>query len=169
MSPQGAPAELLGASEVQGLALGSQPVTATLKVSSAPAQRVSSSLTRSRATSQTHEEPDRVFLRLENIRGDNGSALFDVYLAQESGQQPTSQAHVGVISLFGLEQASDPGGPHGGQGLTKAIEITDFVDALHLTSETFPDTLQVRIVPRSDVRHEDRITVGQISLYRRGA
>ena len=164
----GPEAELLGASGTQ-LALGANPATSTVKVAAAPARRVTGSMARAAPVgAPAPKEPDRVFLNLENIRGQNGSALFDVYLGPKAAPEGAAPVHVGVISLFGLEQASDPEGEHGGRGLTKVLEVTQAVDALHLAQGQLPAEFEVRIVPQSDVRDEDKISVGQISLYRKG-
>ena len=160
--------ELLGASD-KGVKLGKQAVTATVTIASQPREHFSRSFTRSNMLASKPGEPDRVYLNIENIRGSNGSSIFDVYLGSKLSSTDAAAKHVGAISLFGLEEASNPDGPHGGQGLTKVLEVTEAVDAMHLGKELDTGSLDVRIVPRSDVRDEDAITVGQISLYRKAA
>ncbi|HUI59013.1 MAG TPA: tyrosinase family protein, partial [Steroidobacteraceae bacterium] len=151
--------ELLGAGE-KSVRLGHARASAEVKLAAAPRSRLSESF----AQAGGHE-PDRVFLNLENIRGSNGAAKFDVFLGSK---KPGAAAprQVGTFSLFGLEAASDASAAHGGKGLTKVIEVTQVIDAMHLGKELDSNLLEVQIVPRSDVRDDDGITIGHVSLYR---
>jgi tyrosinase len=160
--------ELMGASD-NLVKLGGSAITAEVKLAAQPRARFEASFTRSNILATTPGEPDRVFINLENIRGENGSAVFDVYLGSKTSSANTPGAHVGSFSLFGLEEASNANGPHGGRGLTKVLEATKAFDAMHLSKELGVGSLEVRIVPRSDVRDEDAITVGQVSLYRKAS
>ena len=45
---------------------------------------------------------------------------------------------------------------------------TEIVDALHSSGTVDLDHLSVRFVPRTDVRPEDDISVGRVSVYREG-
>jgi tyrosinase len=114
----------------------------------------------------TPGEPDRVFLRLENIRGKEGSGIFDVFVRRADEPADAPGIPVGSISLFGVEQASEPDGERAGNGLTKTVEVTKAVDAMQL-HEAGAEALDVRLVPRSDVREGDDITVGQVTVHRR--
>ena len=62
-------------------------------------------------------------------------------------------------------QADDP---HGGNGITSVLEITDIVDRLHLDNALDLDRLRISFVPRNDVRPQDNISVGRVSVYREG-
>ena len=159
--------ELLGAS-TKGIKLGHAATATDVKLAAAPKQRLTDSFAAAKSAGAAPGEPDRVFLNLENIRGKNGSATFDVLL--RSKQDPKAVAvHVGSFSLFGLESASDADAAHGGRGLTKVLEVTQAIDALHAGQQLTAGALEVQIVPRSDVRDEDAISVGQVSLYRQSA
>jgi tyrosinase len=154
--------ELLGASE-KDLKLGATRAVTEVRLAAAPRSRLSASFAQSAPSAAG--EPDRVFLNLENIRGKNGAATFDVFLRSKTpGAAPA--VPVGAFSLFGLESASDTKAPHGGAGLTKVLEVTRAIDAMHLGHELDANLLEVQIVPRSEVRDADAISIGQVSLYR---
>jgi tyrosinase len=165
---QGQKAELLGGGG-RNLKLGVKAANTEVKLATKPAARLKASFTGEAMSAATPGEPDRVFLSLENIRGNNDAANFDVYLGPTQAHANAPEAHVGDFSLFGLSSASDPKGAHGGRGLNQVIEITKAVDAMHLRDQLDAGTLQVRIVPRKNVRDKDKITIGQINLYRQAA
>ena len=157
-------AELLGSND-EVVSLGPNPVRSRIKLASRPLTTLSKSFTKSLMAMNTPGEPDRVFLHLEKIRGKDGSGIFDVILHQPGAPARSPGTKAGSISLFGLEQASKREGRHGGNGLNKTIEITKAVDAMKLDPAQAKN-LDVEIVPRSDVRKEDDIKVGQITVHR---
>jgi tyrosinase len=156
--------ELMGSNDKE-ISLGPNPVKSRLKLAARPLATLSRSFTGSLMGADTPGEPDRVFLHLENIRGKDGSGVFDVVIHKPDAPAGAAGVRAGSISLFGLEQASQPGGDHAGNGLNKTLEITKAVDAMKLDSAQ-TDALDVELIPRSDVREEDEIKVGQISVYR---
>jgi tyrosinase len=143
--------------------VGDQPVSLTLSLAPAPARAVANSFTAQAMRPDTPGEPDRVFLKLENIRTDRGSGVFDVEV------RPAAHApyvDVGSVSLFGVAAASSSRGPHGGAGMTKVLEVTNAVDAMTPT-ERRSGKLDIRIVPRDGNWSAGNISVGQVSLVRR--
>jgi tyrosinase len=143
--------------------VGDQPVSLTLSLAPAPARAVANSFTAQAMRPDTPGEPDRVFLKLENIRTDRGSGVFDVEV------RPAAHApyvDVGSVSLFGVAAASSSRGPHGGAGMTKVLEVTNAVDAMTPT-ERRSGKLDIRIVPRDGNWSVGNISVGQVSLVRR--
>lgn len=162
--PAGGKFELMGSNDKK-LALGPETATARVKLAPRPLKSFTHSFSATALQPETPGEPDRVFLRLENITGKDGSGIFDVFVHGPGSGAGNEHTQVGSISLFGLERASAGSGRHAGTGLTKTLEITNAVDALHLAKANL-DELEVSIVPRSDVREEDQIKVGQITLYR---
>jgi tyrosinase len=157
-------AEVLGSNDKE-IALGPKPVKSRVKFAPQPLKALDQSFTASAMAENTPGEPDRVFLKLENIRGKDGSGVFDVVLHKPGAPAGSAGVKAGSIALFGLEKASQAGGDHAGNGLTKTLEITDAVDAMQLDAEQAKN-VDVEIVPRSDVRVEDNIKVGQISVHR---
>ena len=143
--------------------VGDQPVSLTLSLAPAPARAVANSFTAQAMRPDTPGEPDRVFLKLENIRTDRGSGVFDVEV------RPAAHApyvDVGSVSLFGVAAASSSRGPHGGAGMTKVLEVTNAVDVMTPT-ERRSGKLDIRIVPRDGNWSAGNISVGQVSLVRR--
>jgi len=145
------------------VAVSRQPVEVTLTLAPSPARHVAESFTAEAMRPDTPGEPDRVFLKLEGIRTDKGSGAFEVYV-RPSPDAP--YVEVGSVSLFGVANASDVRGPHGGAGITKTIEITDAVDAMS-GAQRQSGRLDVKIVPRPDNWSVDSLSIGQVSLVRR--
>lgn len=159
--------ELVGASD-GAVRIEGTSIEAAVKMDAAAGRRMSGSFQAGLAPGGVAQEPDRVFLNLENIRGRNDAALFDVFVALPKGADP--QAHldhrVGTVGLFGVSGAS---GLYGGSGngLTKVLEITDVVDRLQLRGQDL-NSLDVRFVPRRELLPQDDISIGRISVYRQG-
>lgn len=168
-TPAGAPPvapkiELMGASK-GGVKLGAKPITTEVKLAAKPVAALAHSFTANAVNPATPGEPDRVFLHLQNIRGKNDAAMFDVFIAPKA-QKDAKPVRVGAFALFGLESATDRKGKAGGAGLTKVLEVTKAIDALHLKGQLDAGALNVQIVPRATVSDKDAIKVGQISLHR---
>ena len=113
---------------------------------------------------------DRVFLNLENVRGQSDAAAFRVYVGvgddEDAAERPERLA--GSIAPFGVSQASDFDDEHAGEGLTFVLEITDIVDALQLESGFDVDDLPVRIVPVRPIGEKAELSIGRISVFRQG-
>jgi tyrosinase len=114
------------------------------------------------------KEPDRVYLNLENIRGASDSGVFRVYVNLPDGADPAAhpELQAGTVSLFGVGKASRHDGTHAGNGINQVLEITKIVDALHLNNALDLDHLNIRFVPRTEIRPEDGISVGRVSVSR---
>ena len=156
--------ELLGSNDAE-VTLGPGSVKSRVNFATRPLTTLTNSFTKSLMSAETPGEPDRVFLHLENIRGKDGSGVFDVVLHRPDAPPGSAGVRAGSISLFGLEQASQTEGDHTGNGLNKTLEITKAVDAMKLDPAQ-AKTFDVEIIPRSDVRAEDDIKVGQITVHR---
>jgi tyrosinase len=147
-------AELVGARDGV-LPIKTSGTRATVKLDTSVRKNVTASLTAASAASP----PDRVYLQLENVRGN-----IDAYTLKVSvNQQPA-----GTVSLFGLRRASVKDGQHGGTGLTFILDITDVVDNLFLNNALDTDSLDVKIEPNHPVKDAAALTVGRISVYRQG-
>ncbi len=144
------------------VAVGRAPVDISLSLAPGPAHAVAKSFTTEAINPETPAEPDRVFLKLEGVRTERGSGIFDV-LVRPSAIAP--YVDVGAVSLFGVAAASDPNSPHAGAGATKIVEITDAFDKM-TPAERESGHLEVRIAPRDGNWSAEHITIGQISLIR---
>jgi hypothetical protein len=157
--------ELVGANQ-QPLPIKGSGVSTTVRLDPGVQRKVTASLA---AASET-AVPDRVLLNLENVRGVEDATILDVYINLPEGAKPSDHPELfaGSVSLFGLRKASAKDEKHAGEGLNLVLDITDIVDALHLKNGLSTDSLTVRIVPANEVRDEDQITVGRVSIYRHG-
>jgi tyrosinase len=147
-------AELLGAHD-GALQIKGSGARATVRLDPDVRGRVSASL----ADASETNLPDRVYLRLENVRG-----TIDAFKLNVS----VNQQNVGTAALFGLRRASLKDGQHGGTGLTFVFDITDIIDNLFLANALDEDSLDVRIEPNHAFADIAQLTIGRVSVYRQG-
>lgn len=157
--------ELVGANQ-EALSIKGPGASTSVKLDTGVRRKVAASL----ATASEAAAPDRVFLRLENVRGTHDATVLSVYINLAEGARPSDHPELlaGSVALFGLHGASFKDGKHAGQGLNFVLEITQIVDALHLQNALDMDSLQVRIVPRRAIPDQAQITIGRVSIYRQG-
>jgi tyrosinase len=112
------------------------------------------------------EEPPRVFLKLENIRGTSDAALYYVYIDIPPGANRAEYADrlAGTVSLFGISAASDQNGPHAGSGINQVLEISQIVDALDLSGDELA-AIDVRFVPANETTAAADFSIGRISVF----
>jgi tyrosinase len=161
----GGKVELVGASQEPVPVKGSG-VRASVKLDPAVRSKVVATL----AAPSEAAPPDRVFLRLENVRGTQNASVLSVFINLPAGADPNDHPELlaGSVGLFGLRQASVTDGGHGGQGLSFSLDISKIVDALQLGDQLNQDSLQVTIVPSRPLPEQAPITIGRISIYRKG-
>ena len=112
------------------------------------------------------QEPARVFLKLEGIRGTADAANYDVYIDMPPGPESSNATGrlAGTLSLFGVSAASDANGPNAGSGINQVIEISEIVDALHISGDQL-DALQVRFVPDNETVAAADFTIDRVSVF----
>jgi tyrosinase len=157
--------ELVGANQ-QPLAIKGTGARTSVKLDAGVRRKVSASLAKASETAP----PDRVFLNLENVRGTHDAAALSVYINLPEGAKPGDHPELlaGSVGLFGLRRASAKDDKHAGQGLNFVLDITKIIDALHLKNALDVDSLDVRIVPHQAIPDQAQITVGRVSIYRKG-
>ena len=110
-----------------------------------------------------------VLLEVENVTGPEPvSTVFGVYVNLPEGADPQEfgDREVGRVALFGLAQASDPDGAHGGGGLTFGFDVTDVARRLRETGDWDPGEVRVTFVPDDGGASGADVTVGRISIHR---
>jgi len=114
-------------------------------------------------------EPARVFLKLEGIRGTSDAANYHVYVGLPPNADPAAHRErlAGTVSLFGISAASDPNGPTAGSGVSQVLEITEIVDALHLSGADL-DRLDVRFVPATAAVARANFSIRRLSVFTLG-
>ncbi|WP_312076764.1 tyrosinase family protein [Chryseobacterium sp.] len=115
-------------------------------------------VTKSFLKASVTEIPDRIYLVLENVKGNINANTLEVSVNDQ---------HAGFISLFGLRNAS-LGDSHGGRnGLSFSLDITQIIDQLHLENNLENvNSLDVKVAPDNEILPDTKITVGRISIYR---
>jgi tyrosinase len=71
----------------------------------------------------------------------------------------------GTVSLFGVSAASNQEGPTAGSGVNQVLEITEIVDALHLSGDDL-ERLQVRFVPATEAVARANFSIRRISVFK---
>lgn len=113
---------------------------------------------------------ERVFLNLENVRGQSDATAFSVYVGLGNDDDPAEHPELlaGSIAPFGVSQASSFDDRHAGQGLNFVLEVTDIANRLNLEGRLDVDDLPVRVVPRRPMGSNSELSIGRISIVRQG-
>lgn len=119
-------------------------------------------------TAAAVSRPQRIFLDLENVRGQSDATAFDVYIGVPDGQDAAAypDSLAGSIAPFGVRKASQPDGEHAGQGLTFVLDITQLAARLHAAGSFDVDVLPVHLVPVRAPLDGTDLTVGRVSVVR---
>jgi tyrosinase len=159
--------ELLGA-DADAVHLAGPDVTTRVRLDPATSHKVLRSFQANELAASGASEPDRIFLNLENITGSSDATSFKVYidLKPEEIAQEHPENLAGIVTLFGLNEASVLDRQHGGNGLNKMLEITKLIDRLHLGGLHDFNELSLRFVLRHG--RESDVSIGRISIYREG-
>jgi tyrosinase len=156
--------ELVGANDEAVTVRG--PATSRVRLDAGSRRRVSGTFTADATADQGGTE--RVFLNLENVRGQSDASAFRVYVGVPDDEDV--EAHpdrlAGSVAPFGLRKASLPDGEQAGQGLNFVFDITRIVNRLAATDTFDVDDLPVRIVPLRDLPDEAQVSIGRISIVR---
>jgi tyrosinase len=157
--------ELIGASDGPVRVTGSTGAAIRLDPSSTQALR--GNLERASAAARPRAEPARVFLKLEGIRGTSDAAIYHVYIGLPPNADPAGYRDrlAGTVSLFGVSAASDPNGPAAGSGINQVLEITEIVDALHLSGDDL-NRLDLRFVPATAAGAGANFSIGRLSVFK---
>ena len=135
------PPEMVGATDDR-VELAGQPVKVEIPLVEAagPARRRGAA-----------EAPTRIYLNVDNIEAErNPGGSYGVYLnVPDDDDDPTNDAyHVGNISFFGIEYASDlDQDPSGGHGMRFAFDVTDLVEDLRQQNRWDPERVTVTFAP----------------------
>jgi hypothetical protein len=158
--------ELVGAT-LSAVQLGDQVVHVPLPTPITPrAFRFAADKRAPPPTATTKQLVQHVTLHLEHVTSTDVAPTYDVFLNVPLGEEPNQHDDrlVARVAMFGIKQASDPRGPHGGGGQTFAFDVTQLYHRLADLGEIDPQNLRVSFVPVSPLG-VPHVTVGRISLY----
>ena len=158
--------DLVGATH-SAVRLGSQTQNVTVPTPITPrAFRLAASNITLPLTARARQIVQRVTLHLEQVISTNTAPTYDVFLNLPDGADPNQHEDrfVARVSMFGIKQASDPKGPHGGGGQNFALDITELYYRLDDLNQIDPTNLKVTFVPVDPVGNQ-QVTVGRVSLY----
>lgn len=158
------PADLIGASapRVQISGAGTGPVNVRMD------PVIQKSVIKSLTNASHIAFPDRIYLKLENVRGAVDSTVLGVFInLPENASAAERQLHfAGSVGLFGIRAASAINGAHSGAGLTFILDISPVIDQMHLQNKLSGENLHVSLLPRQNLPDQTTIEVGRLSLYR---
>jgi tyrosinase len=160
--------KLIGASD--GAVRVAGATGAAVRLDPSATQSLRNSLARvASAGARSTAEPARVFLKLEGIRGTSDAAIYHVYIDLPPNADPAANAdrRAGTVSLFGVSAASNPDGPTAGSGINQVLEITEIVDALHLSGDGL-ERLEVQFVPATPAAAGANFSIGRLSVFELG-
>jgi tyrosinase len=160
-------AEPIGASDGPVRVTGS--TGASIQLDAAPTRALRDDLELAAAAPTSTREPARVFLKLEGIRGTSDAAIYHVYIGLPPNADPAAHRDklAGTVSLFGVSAASDPDGPTAGSGINQVLEITEIVDALHVSGDDL-NRLAVQFVPATTAVAGADFSIGRLSVFKLG-
>ena len=158
--------DLVGATH-SAVRLGQQPLNVKIPTPITPrAFRLAASNIAPASSARARQLVQRVTLHLEQVTSSDTSPTYDVFLNLPDGAVPNrhEDRFVARVSMFGIKQASDPNGRHGGGGQNFALDITELYH--HLDDKNLIDAanLKVTFVPVDPVG-DQQVTVGRVSLY----
>lgn len=159
--------EMVGAS-LESVRIGANTTETRVQLDAGARDRLAATLSPSPLESTSPKAPDRVYLALENITSPTDAGVFKVYVNVPQGADPAQHPEnlAGVVSLFGARAATKPDGPHAGNGLTRTLDITRIVDALHLSGGLNAAHLDVKFVPETPMPEDGKVDVRHIRIYR---
>jgi tyrosinase len=120
--------------------------------------------------------PKRHYLSIENVVGDGPARDYRVFVDRPGSTQVPQQ--VGILTTFGVGEASDRDGSHAGNGISQVIDATDAIERLGPTEleavrvmfepiprgmpEDAPDDFPYRDLLAAG---EAELRVGRVNLY----
>ncbi len=113
---------------------------------------------------KTSDLVEQVTLQLEGVRSSAPAPVYDLYVnVPDADPSAHDDRYVGRATFFGIDEASDPAGPHGGGGQNMAFDITELYHRLAETGEIAPDNLRVSFVPVEP--DDNQVVVSRVNLY----
>jgi len=163
--------ELLGANAAKVAVVGGSArsdVNLDTSLTKSVMNNMAANPTLAAAAEDTAPEGERLYLALEGIKAAKSASVIDVYVNLPEDAKPEDHPALmaGTVALFGVRQASEPDGTHGGAGVTEVLDITRLYAGLNQLGQVEPDKLSVHLVPRGGLSEEAGVTVDQISVYR---
>lgn len=144
--------ELIGAS-IGSLDLGKGKANAKIKIEKRGWKEVEKSL----LEASVDQRPDEVYLQLEGVKGNEEGNSILVYINDQLVER---------VALFGITSASTPDGLHGGAGAVLSINITNYIDNLHLDGQFGLDALDIKVETKFPLHDAADLTIDRISVYR---
>jgi hypothetical protein len=115
-------------------------------------------------------ERPQAFLNIENVTGTGQHGSYEVYVGVPGAPATQEPLLAGQLSTFGVHVASQPDGPHGGSGITTALDISHLLPKLQEEHGWDGENLDVTLVPKvvgsaKPSETPSDLKIGRLSLY----
>lgn len=110
---------------------------------------------------------NRVYLGLENVRGDFDAAVLTAFINLPEDASPRDHHNLRTegVGLYGLRGASIPQGDNDAPGLTFLLDITDILAEQLRAKLLNAEEIPVRIVPAGPLPDSIKIVVGRVTIF----
>lgn len=104
--------------------------------------------------------PSKFYLFIEGIKGDHEGVTLNVLTKDNE--------YIDSIALFGLSKASSTLLAHGGEGMNVSLDITDYIDRLHLNDELKDSAdLKLNLEPVG-LKPNYQLSIERVSIHKEG-
>jgi hypothetical protein len=105
-------------------------------------------------------------LRFEQIRGEDGLPVIDIYLNTDPDHQPGKRNYVGAMALYGLgdSTAGEAGGPEG-KGQYRLFEAAPVFARVRHQSNWSARQFSITLMPQDELPAGTTLTIGRVALY----
>jgi tyrosinase len=150
------PAKLMGASKGK-IVVNEAPATADVK------------LEKQATEAAGLQGEQRVFLNLENVKGEAPSASLTLRISAPGAGGAEKSSYTVPVTLFGLAKSSAADSEHGGNGINVVVDITEIAQKLADDAGASVEQLQVHIEQEDVGDGRSPVTVERISIYTQSA
>lgn len=156
--------QVIGANS-EKVAIGSAPIETNVQIASHEGASVVAAMG---PEAPAADAGKRLFLKLENIRGESVAGGLKAYVNLPAGtdDDPSQVYAAGSAALFGLSSASEIDGIHGGNGLTIIFDITDLAKRLVQQGDFDPAHLRVKVVAAHEGGDDAPLTIDRVSVLK---
>lgn len=104
-----------------------------------------------------------LLLRLEQIRGDDGLPVLDLYLNTDAEHPPGINNYAGSMALYGLGDSTDAA--NSGMGQHRSFEAGALFARLRQQANWSPRHFSLTIIPHEAIHNAIPVRVGRVALY----
>lgn len=104
-----------------------------------------------------------LLLRLEQIRGDDGLPVLDLYLNTDADHPPGKNNYAGSMALYGLGDSTDAA--NSGMGQHRVFEAGPVFDRVRRLSNWSPEHFTLKLITHHRLPVDADLAIGRVALY----